>query len=359
MNTSVSALLQDYARSEAAYFTPLSCIPNDYHSHNISYLFIYSTGEKWDVELIVDPSLESEIGNAWSALVKELTTSVLPFFSLSMNIGGYYPICTITDCSFVCPFPCLRLTKNPKTNIQDVLIPDCSTNYDTLSLDMRSNINELPSILFAMDLEDEDDMSLLSHDNITAFLYVSQLVLCTVLPFKPYLNVSELVPYVFDSGHRLYYNLGSLPQQYAGLGNLMNDVFFAKYYNGFSYLAGEYPYNMKDVEQCRQRTLTPMPKPDCTSFIGMSDPNKILSALASKQIVSILNEDRDEFCFSTFLEPGKHYIDTANPTMSLSEEDVITNQFQYIHTWSNAVTKRCYLIELFNAIATRASIVET
>lgn len=297
-----------YAQEQALGFQPLPEVPKDEHSEYISYIFVYFTGESWAAELLIDPMYLDVVDPAWTALVNELNSHVLFYFSQNDMIGGYYPICTSQDPVFASQSPCWRLVKKTGLFENDVLIPDLSTNLDRICLNRIGNMTEINEVLAFLGLP-SDIPAALQDDMFAMFAYLSQLAILKVLPFE---QSSQIAPYVLDSDGKLSFHQGSritCPNSFA---TFMNEFFFANVYDGYQYLTGEYPLTTLDVHESRQRTIESV---DSGNDVFV-DPNV-------------------ESCFSKFF-------------LSQNTEHEKT---YFIETWCNAVVKRCYLIALLKTIA--------
>lgn len=376
-----------YAQAQAEGFVPCQTIPKEIVSTNIIYLFIQYIDDKWFAELLLDNFGDYPQHPTWQAFVSELNEFVLPYFTINEWIGGYYPILTsMSQESFACK--CFCITK--QSGSSNVLVPDMTTHFDRLNIDKLKQRPEMPGLMQYCNVDD-----LLANTNIVTFAYLCQLAMHQILPLY-YYSSNDCHPKVIDTGSQLTYNANRMMP----FVNFINNAFFGNYYNGFTYLVGEYPFSSNDVSECLQRTLSDVryKLPRClyvnqgsksdqdialsttatldTSgigadkyigavFLSIKDPNAILSALASKTIVMLSNPECIEFCFSYFLKADIHYvnidIDRENITNTVS--DVVSDTYrvpryallhnidQYGEIWTSVITKRIYLLELFKNIA--------
>ncbi len=335
-----------YAREQADGFQPLPSIPTDEYSEYISYIFLYFTGEVWQAELLIDPMYLETIDPAWPALVKELNTSILSYFHQNDLIGGYYPICTSKDPAFESPYPCLRLVKRSGMFANDVLVPDVRKNYDRLSLHRIQNMTEIQDVLSYLQLPTDDMTAALQNTPMSEFAYLSQLAILKVVPFHV---PRKMGPHIVDADGKLVFQQGSVLTCSDAFAAFMNEFFFANLYEGYQYLAGEYPILAIDVDECLQRTMEPLEQGEL-SLEDVENPDQLLQGLAQQQRVT-LKSLQTEFCFSHLLKPEKHY--------ALPDTDVATIDIQqtthYVETWCCAVAKRCYLISLLESIAYTAA----
>lgn len=304
-----------YAREQAAGFQPFRNIPENEHSEFISYIFIHFTGERWEAELLIDPMYLGAVDGAWPALVAELNAYVLPYFTMHDAVGGYYPICTSSEAHFESPLPCLRLIKSAVSKGQDVLVPDVSKNLDTLCLDRIRNMTEIQQVLTYLGLPNDISAALQASDAFSMFAYLSQLAILKVLPLD---SDQGIAPHVLDADGKLTFCQGTHLTSSTAFAAFMNQFFFAQLYEGYQYLAGEYPITETDVAEIRTRTQ---------------------EGVEAATIEDIFTTSA-QFCFSDFV-----------PKDATTEE-----KKHYIETWCGAVTKRAYLIALLKAIAYKIAV---
>jgi hypothetical protein len=246
----------------------------------------------------------------------------------------------------------MRLTKTKGSF--DVLLPDMSTNFDKICMDRIRNMTELSEILNDLSLDANDLPTALTNDDFALFSYLSQLAILRVLPYnaQTYLHT---FPHVSDNGTNLCFQQGDIVQVPNTFIDFINTSFLGNRYNGYQYLAGDYPFCKDDIDECQERMAVDICTNLTEQFTVFDDPNKFLTAVSCGKPVKVSDNNHIDFCFSDFLERGKHYCSLEDPTITLPN-DYKTHQQWYIETWANPVVKRIYMIEVLRRVAVTNSI---